>query len=94
MTDENNLQHGNAVRDPQVAERAEMQGTVAPMERSVESPAEPPIGNGGVSESSPLGAFRRARLNPAVDTQAQSIPSLRPRGESSSSVPPATQRRR
>ncbi|HUE13400.1 MAG TPA: S1 RNA-binding domain-containing protein [Planctomycetaceae bacterium] len=89
MTDDNNLQHGNAVRDPQLAERAESQATVEPMEHSAEAPVEPPVGNGGVNESSPLGAFRRARLNPAVDaTQAKSIPSLPPRAEGDS--PPSS----
>jgi small subunit ribosomal protein S1 len=89
MTDDNNLQHGNAVRDPQVAERAEMQGTVVPMERSADSPTEPATGNGSATESSPLGAFRRTRLNPTVDaTQAKSIPSLPP--QSDGARPPAT----
>jgi small subunit ribosomal protein S1 len=92
MTDDTNLQHGNAVRDPRDAEQSEMQGTIESMDSAAESPAEPPIGNGGVSEGSPLGAFRRARLNPTVDeTQAKSIPSLAPRAESAApQAPPET----
>jgi small subunit ribosomal protein S1 len=84
MSDDNNLQHGNAVREPQVGERVEMQAAAAavPLDCPVESPPESPTGNGGVAESSPLGAFRRARLNPSVDVaQAKSIPSLPSRSE-------------
>ena len=71
-----------------------MQGTVEPMERSADSPAEPPIGNGGVNESSPLGAFRRARLNPAVDAHKPSRFPRSVREPRAAALPPATQRRR
>jgi small subunit ribosomal protein S1 len=78
MIDDNDSQQGNAVREPEVAERAEMRGATA----SVESPAPAPVEASvepDVSEDSPLGAYRRARLNPTVDpSQAKSIPSLRP----------------
>jgi small subunit ribosomal protein S1 len=92
MTDDTNLQHGNAVRDPRDAERSEMQGTIEPMDSAADSSAEPPIGNGDANQSSPLGAFRRARLNPTVDeTQAKSIPSLAPRAESAAPSTAAVQ---
>jgi small subunit ribosomal protein S1 len=68
-----------------------MQATAAapPLDRSVESPEETATGNGDAAESSPLGAFRRARLNPSVDAaQAKSIPSLPPRSENSAPQAP------
>jgi small subunit ribosomal protein S1 len=93
MSDDNNLQHGHAVREPQVGERVEMQAAAAapPLDRSVESPEETATGNGDAAESSPLGAFRRARLNPSVDSaQAKSIPSLPSRSENEApQAPPA-----
>src|SRR5580704_1704605 len=66
MTEDNNPQHGNAVREPEAVERAEMHAATA----SIESPASAPAEAGSepaASESSPLGAYRRARLNPTVD---------------------------
>ncbi len=62
-----------------------------PLDRSVESPEETATGNGDAAESSPLGAFRRARLNPSVDSaQAKSIPSLPSRTENEApQAPPA-----
>jgi small subunit ribosomal protein S1 len=93
MSDDNNLQHGHAVREPQVGERVEMQAAAAapPLDRSVESPEETATGNGDAAESSPLGAFRRARLNPAIDAaQAKSIPSLPARSENAAPQATAT----
>jgi small subunit ribosomal protein S1 len=89
MTEDNNPQHGNAVREPEAVERAEMHAATA----SIESPASAPAEAGSepaASESSPLGAYRRARLNPTVDLgQAKSIPSLRPQEHPTPSAPAA-----
>jgi predicted RNA-binding protein with RPS1 domain len=77
MTEDNDPQQGNAVREPEVAERAEMRGTAASVENSTTAPPEERA-DAGATETSPLGAFRR-RLNPTVDaSQARSIPSIRP----------------
>lgn len=87
MTDDTNPQHGNAVREPEEAERVEMQGNPETMDSAADAPAGAPAGNGGVGENSPLGAYRRARLNPTVDAaQAKSIPSLRPSAQSEDSA--------
>ena len=91
MSDDNNLQHGHAVREPQVGERVEMQASAAapPLDRSAESPEETATGDGDAAESSPLGAFRHARLNPSIDAaQAKSIPSLPTRSESAAPQAP------
>lgn len=88
MIDDNDPQQGNAVREPEVVERAELHAATASVERpataQVEAPAE-----SDVTESSPLGAFRR-RLNPTVEpSQAKSIPSLRPQPDSPPASAPA-----
>ena len=89
MTENNNPQHGNAVREPEAGARAEMHAATA----SIESPASAPAEAGSepaASEGSPLGAYRRARLNPTVDLdQAKSIPSIRPQEPPPASAPSA-----
>ena len=68
MSDDNNLQHGHAVREPQVGERVEMgrsHALLRSLARSVGvAGEETATGNGDAAESSPLGAFRRARPEP------------------------------
>jgi small subunit ribosomal protein S1 len=90
MIEDNDPQQGNAVREPEVAERAEMRAATASIESPVSAPAETGS-EPAASEDSPLGAYRRARLNPTVDpSQAKSIPSLRPPESPTSSAPAET----
>jgi len=83
MIDDSTPQHANAIREPEVGERMDMQTTAEPIERPAGSATESEVDDGTMNQETPLGAFRRARLNPTVDeTQAKSIPSLRPNAPS------------
>jgi|HubBroStandDraft_6_1064221.scaffolds.fasta_scaffold02731_9 predicted RNA-binding protein with RPS1 domain len=90
MIDDSTPQHANAIREPEVGQRMDMQTTAEPIERPAGSATESAADDGAMNQETPLGAFRRARLNPTVDAiQAKSIPSLRsdaPSADASSST--------
>ncbi len=78
MTDENNCQPDDPARDPSSSTPMESTPAASPSNIAVDEPMPAPAAS--PSDESPLGSFRRLRLNPKVDeAECKATPSLPPR---------------